>query len=1089
MNPTRIAIRRPVTMLMAVLALILTGIISYTELPVQELPNVTFPFVVVTVSYPGTTPLDMENQVTIPLENAMSGVNGISQMNGTSSQGLSRVSVQFAIGTDVNIAANDISQAVSRISGQLPSGIQTPTIFKANPNSSPIMNLTLTGSSPENLYDTATNIMQPALEQVAGVASVQVQGGLVRQVNVTVNPGKLQAYGVSLSQISQTIASQNESIPGGTTTEGNQVKSVSTDAYYQTSQDLRNLVISSRPGGMPLTLQQVADVQEGYAPVNQVTHFNGADAVGLSITAQSGANIVAVDQAVKQKLATMEHTLPAGMKTAVVNDATVFTRESIQAVEDDLVLAVLLPALVLLLFLHRIRNTLIVVLAIPTSLISTFTVMFFLGFSLDLISLLALSLLTGILVDDSIVVLENINRHLGMGKSPLQAALDGRMEIGLAAVAITMTDIVVYLPIAFTSGLIGQIFREFGLTIVAATLFSLFVSFTVTPLLASRWLKESDDEEKLAARTGGGLWQRFTSAWERNYGRLRNGYGRLIGAALRIRPLVILIGVGALALSVSFIPLGWLGTEFTPQEDNSQFSVSVNFPNGTPLQQTEQVVFTLDNEIRSMPGVLQSYVTAGARGGFFGAAGTNSGQISVDLVPVGQRAPITDYLTKVRALGQTLTRQYPGASIVTRLQSSLGPGGGGGFVQVVFQGPDINVLNQLAAQATSVIQKVPGVVDVRNEASQTVPELAVQIDRAKAAEYGVTADQIGSAVRTSVAGVTASNLRPSGSTIQTPIVLQVAGGNIMDRNQIAQIPLVTSSGSTIQLSQVAQVVPSSQPAQLSDQNRLLEVTVSANTAGAPIGQVTPEIQKAMASVQMPNGYFFTFGGAAQQQSQAFGPLFAAFGLSILFIYMLTSSLYESFLYPLAVILSLPLATVGALGALTLTGNTLNLYSFMGLIMLMGLVAKNAILLVDYTNTLRERGYARLEALREAGRTRLRPILMTTATMTFAMLPLAVKIGAGSEDRSPMATVLVGGLLTSTLLTLVFVPVVYSYLDDFGELLGRVGLMSRRQWGAAEAGALAIQAGDGDLPMGGGSENGGTDTARQDTHGTDGPERQ
>ena len=1084
MNPTRIAIRRPVTMLMAVLALILTGIISYTQLPVQELPNVTFPFVAVTVSYPGTTPLDMENQVTIPLENAMSGINGISQMNGTSSQGLSRVSVQFAVGTDVNIAANDISQAVSRISSQLPSGINTPTISKANPNSSPIMNLTLTGSSPEDLYDTATNILQPALEQVAGVASVQVQGGLVRQVNVTVNPGKLQAYGVSLSQISQTIATQNESIPGGTTTEGDQVKSVSTDAYYQTSQDLRNLVVSSRPGGMPLTLQQVADVQEGYAAVNQVTHFNGADAVGLSITAQSGANIVAVDQAVQQKLAAMRTTLPAGMTTSVVNDATVFTRESIQAVEDDLVLAVLLPALVLLLFLHRIRNTLIVVLAIPTSLISTFTVMFFMGFSLDLISLLALSLLTGILVDDSIVVLENINRHLGMGKSPLQAALDGRMEIGLAAVAITLTDVVVYAPIAFASGLIGQIFREFGLTIVAATLFSLFVSFTVTPLLASRWLKESDDEEKLAARTGGGPWQRFTSAWERNYGRLRNGYGRLIGGALRVRPLVILIGVGALALSVSFIPLGWLGTEFTPQEDNSQFSVSVNLPNGTPLQQTEQVVFSLDNELRNMPGVQQTYVTAGARGGFSGAAGTNSGQISVDLVPVGQRGPITDYLTKVRALA----RQYPQASIATRLQSSLGPGGGGGSVQVVFQGPDIDTLNQLAAQATAVIQKVPGVVDVRNEASQTVPELAVQIDRAKAAEYGVTADQIGSAVRTSVAGVTASNLRSSGSTIQTPIVLQVAGGNIMDRNQIAQIPLVTSSGSVISLSQVAQVVPSTQPAQLSDQNRLLEVTVSANTAGAPIGQVAPEIQKAMTGVQMPSGYFYALGGAAQQQSQTFGPLFAAFGLSILFIYMLTSSLYESFLYPLAVILSLPLATVGALGALTLTGNTLNLYSFMGLIMLMGLVAKNAILLVDYTNTLRERGYARLEALREAGRTRLRPILMTTATMTFAMLPLAVKIGAGSEDRSPMATVLVGGLLTSTLLTLVFVPVVYSYLDDFGELLGRVGLLSRRQWGTAEAGALAAQAGHGDLPMRGGSEDGGADPMPGDTHGDDRPER-
>jgi hydrophobic/amphiphilic exporter-1 (mainly G- bacteria), HAE1 family len=1053
-------------MLMVVLAMVLTGLISFTRLPVQQLPNVTFPFVSVSVSYPGTPPLDMENQVTIPVENAISGVAGIQQISGTSSEGLSRVTVQFSVGTDVNIAANDVSQAVSRIMGQLPSNIQPPTIFKANPNSSPIMNLALTGASPQDLYNTATNLLQPALEQVPGVASVQVQGGLVPQVNVTIRPDKLEAYGVSLSQVTQVIATQNDSIPGGSTTEGGLTRAVRTDAYYQSSQDLRNLVIASRPGGLPLTLQQVADVQEGFAPINQVTHLNGNDAVGLSITAQSGANIVAVDQSVQQKLDSMRNSLPAGMRTEIVNDQTVFTRESIRAVEDDLVLACLLPAIVLLLFLHRIRNTIIVVTAIPISLISAFTVMYFMGFSLDLISLLALSLLTGILVDDSIVVLENINRHLGMGKNPLRAAIDGRMEIGLAAVAITMTDVVVYAPVAFTGGVVGQIFYEFGITIVAATLFSLFVSFTVTPLLASRWLKEADDEESLAGRRGGGPWQRFGAAWERGYGRLRDGYGRLIGAALRFRPLVILIGIGALALSLSFIPLGWLGTEFTPQEDNSQFTVSVQLPNGTPLDQTQKILFDLENQILKMPGVLVTYTTVGARGGFAGGANTNSGQVSVDLVPVSQREPITSYLARVR----NMARQFPQASIVTRTQSSLSIGGGGGStIQVQFQGQDINVLNQLAARATTLVQGLPGVVDVRNEASETVPELSVQIDRAKAAEYGVTADQIGNTVRTAVAGSTASFLRPSGSTLQTPIVVQVSGGNTLDRTQIANLPLTTASGALLHIGQVAQVVSDTEPAQLQDQNRLLAVTVSANTAGVPLGQVTDEIKKVLDGMGMPSGYFYAFGGASQQQAQAFGPLESAFALSMVFVFMLTASLYESLLYPLAVILSLPLATVGALGALMLTGNTLNLYSFMGLIMLMGLVAKNAILLVDYTNNLRERGFARLEALREAGRTRLRPILMTTSTMTFAMLPLAVKIGAGSEDRSPMATVLVGGLITSTLLTLVFVPVVYSYLDDLSEFLARFGLLARRSWGMAEGGTMAADTGQGGISIPAGQE--------------------
>ncbi|HEX9014366.1 MAG TPA: efflux RND transporter permease subunit, partial [Chloroflexota bacterium] len=613
-------------------------------------------------------------------------------------------------------------------------------------------------------------------------------------------------------------------------------------------------------------------------------------------------------------------------------------------------------------------------------------------------------------------------------------------------------------PVAFTGGTVGQIFSEFGLTIVAATLFSLFVSFTVTPLLASRWLKSNETEEEIALRSGGGRWDRFASAWERNYNRLRDAYGRLIGRALRARPLVILIGVGALGLSVSFIFLGWLGTEFTPQEDNSQFSVSVSLPNGTPLDQTEQVVFGMDNQIRAMSGVMTTYTTAGSRGGFFGGSNTNSGQISVDLVPVGQRPAIGEYLTKVRAM----SRQYPGATINTRVESSLSIGGeGANNIQVVFQGQDIDVLNQLATQAAANIQQLPGIAEVRNQAAQTVPELSVQIDRASAAEHGVTADQVGAAVRTAIAGSTASNLRPSGSTVQTPIVVQVAGNTTMDRTQIAQLPLTTSTGSIVHVGDVARIVASSEPAQLQDQNRLLQVSVSVNVSGVSLGQATQNIRKAMDRMSLPAGYFYSFGGAAQQQSQAFGPLLAAFGLSILFVYMLTSSLYESFLYPLAVILSLPLATVGALGALTLTGNTLNLYSFMGLIMLMGLVAKNAILLVDFTNTLRRRGYARTEALREAGRTRLRPILMTTLTMVFAMLPLAVKIGAGSEDRSPMATVLVGGLITSTMLTLVFVPVVYSYLDDFGALLARAGVMSNRTWQPVEDTDGALDALDGD----------------------------
>jgi HAE1 family hydrophobic/amphiphilic exporter-1 len=452
------------------------------------------------------------------------------------------------------------------------------------------------------------------------------------------------------------------------------------------------------------------------------------------------------------------------------------------------------------------------------------------------------------------------------------------------------------------------------------------------------------------------------------------------------------------------------------------------------------IVNALDSQIRQMPGVTRTYTTAGSRGGFFGGGGTNGGRIAVDLAPVNQRPPIDDYLTKVRALG----RAYPDAVISTNVESALGIGGGSRGASIVILGPNIEVLDQIAAQVTDIARGLPGVVEVQNQATQNIPELGVQIDRAKAAELGVTAQQIGTTISTLIAGSSVSNLTPNGASVLTPIVLSVANGDTITPTRIEQLPMTTSSGAVVRLGEVAHVYATTEPAQINDQNRQLQVSVQVTTFGVPLGTVASEITQAMRQqVALPDGYSFTFGGAVQQQSQVFAPLQAAFALSILLVYMLTSALYESLLYPLAVLLSLPLAMVGALGALALTGNTLNLYSFMGMIMLVGLVAKNAILLVDFTNTLRDRGYSRTEALVEAGRTRLRPILMTTCTMVFAMLPLAIKIGTGSEERSPMATVLVGGLVTSTLLTLLFVPALYTYLDDLGKLLSRLGLMGVR----------------------------------------------
>lgn len=1048
MSVTRLALTRPVTMIMIIAALLLVGVISFRLLPVQEMPNTSNAFVAVSVQDPGATPEDVLTDVTLPLENAISGVSGIQNMTGLSSSGQSRVTLQFAIGTDVNEDANLVGEAVNRAIHQLPSGASAPTIFEANPNSFPVMNIALSGLlRQDQLYALATNVLQPGLQQVPGVAAVQVQGGLIPQVNVTVSPQRLEAYGVSLQQVAQAVGAQNVTGPGGSSTFGSQTTTVKTSAYFGSAAQLKQLVVVSRPQG-DVTLAQVADVQQGSAPATQAATVDGKTSVGLSVTAQSGANVVAVARAVRQKLTQLDASLPQGVQATILNDQSTYIHAALNAVEDDLFLAVLLAGLVLLIFLHRPRNTLIVMLAIPISMVSTFTVMHFLGFSLDLISLLALSLTTAILVDDSIVVLENINRHLAMGKNPWQAALDGRTEIGLAALTLTLTDVVVYGPVAFSSGVVGHVFFEFGLTIVAATLFSLFVSFTVTPMLAAYWLQGSG---AAAEQFGPGVWGRFSQWWEDGFDRIRQFYGRLIESALRHRLLVVLLGVAALAVSAAFVLFGWVGTEFVPQVDNSQFNVNIMLPVGTPLSTTTGVVEHLSRDVQAMPGVAAVYATSGAGGGF-GGGGENTGGLSVDLLPVGERPPLNDYLAKVRTLG----RDFPGASIITSVQNPLRIGGQRA-AGILLQGPDIQVLNQLAAEAAAALHRVPGLVGVRNEAAQTSPELAVRIRRNRAAYFGITAQTVAQAVQTAVAGSTVSELRPQGSTTETPIVVTVSGGDHLTPQELENLPIAVATGSAgsgadasaafaaagtsggqalVRLGQVATVVSTTGPAQLTDQNRQLEVTVDASTFGAPLGRVAAGIRQVMAGIALPPGYSYSFTGEIAQQQTVFPPLEAAFALSAILVYMLTAALYESLLIPLAVLFSLPLATVGAMAALALTGNTLNIYSFMGLIMLTGLVAKNSILLIDYTRTLRARGVERDEAVVESGRTRLRPILMTTAVMIFAMLPLALKIGAASEDRSPMAVVIIGGMLTSTLLTLIFVPVMYSLLDDLTAFLQR-----------------------------------------------------
>jgi hydrophobic/amphiphilic exporter-1 (mainly G- bacteria), HAE1 family len=783
MGLTRVAIYRPVAITMLFLALAAMGLVAYTRLPVERLPNISFPVVRVTIAYPGAAPEDVESLVTKPIEDAVVGVNGIDIIESTSIEGNSSVQINFVEGTDVNQAAIDVSRKVDQARRNLPTDAGDPSINKADINAFPIMNIAVYSDQLglQDLYQITTDQIQPLVQSVNGVADVNVVGGLQRQIQVRVDPIKLQTYGLSLQQVQNALANENIATPGGPVRTPTQLFNTRTQALAQTPADLSNIVVTSSGGGntggtvatvttntsnpvvgsangQPVKLGDIAQVIDTHAFQSSYQRFNGHDAVGLIITQQTGVNSIQVSDGVRKAVADLQESMGQsnGIKFQIVNDQAIFTRAAVDDVQRNLYLAVFLTATVLLLFLHTLRNTLMVLVAIPVSLVSTFFVMFVAGFNLDVMSLMALALLIGILVDDSIVVLENINRHLALGELPWEAALNGRSEIGLAAIAITFTDVVVYTPIAFMQGNIGQLFKEFGLTIVAATLFSLLVSFTLTPMLASRLLKG----ESLEHISGTNPWARFTRAWERGFERLRAGYRRLLGWSLDHRWLPVLVGFAMLGLVISFIPLHVVGTEFIPQEDDNLYNINIQMPVGTPVEATGRAMADLEAQVGAIPGV-QTLFTSVGRGGFGGQQEQN-GAIAVGLADKSQRAPLSAIISQTRRIGFTI----PDMQLRTQVPSPL-IGGGGSPIDVVITGQDFNVLNDLTNQVLAIVNNTPGAVEVRNTTLIPAPEYRAVIDRQKAGDLGVTAQTIANTLRAGVQGNTASEFRVEGQTRST----------------------------------------------------------------------------------------------------------------------------------------------------------------------------------------------------------------------------------------------------------------------------------------------------------------------------------
>ncbi|MCZ6614634.1 MAG: efflux RND transporter permease subunit, partial [Chloroflexi bacterium] len=897
----------------------------------------------------------------------------------------------------------------------------------------PILNLSLSGNATlSQLYDVANDTVAPRLRSVNGVAQVNVVGGLRSEVQILVDATKIQSFGLTLQHVKNAIGEDHLSSPGGTVYQGDTQFGLRSSALLTSVEQFEDIVISSGPSGN-VYLRDVARVEDTHAPQRTIQRFNGRSSVGLSIIQQSGANIVQTVELVEAELARLKRSVPRGMSFSVTNDRSRFTRASIEAVQTDLMIAVVICGLVLLAFLHAWRNTVIVLLSIPTSMIATFFAMYLLGFSLNNISLMALALLVGLLVDDSIVVLENIHRHRKLGEEPLLASLNGRSEIGAAAIAITLTDVVVFAPIAFIPGILGQFLREFGLTVVIATLFSLFISFTLVPMLTAHWLKPEkvDQINRGSRRKLTAPFRQFGPSWDAGLERLQVFYQHVLSWSLAHRPVVVLIGLGSLGAALAFIPLHLVGTEYAPIEDDGQFNMRVRMPPGISLLGTDEAMAQLENQLMDLPEVEGVFSSVGGRR-------PDAGRISVQLIDKRDRQRSSlEVVEEARQIG----RSIPGMIATGNVSRSIG--GSRSPINIRILGDDLTTLDQIASQVLDIVRATPGTVDVSLQELSGVPEVVAEADRARMAPLGITPADLARDLRTAVTGTVVGRLERPGERF-SDLRVKLDGAETMSPAELGSLPIFApATDSMVRLDQVATLRLSTGPSQINRAGQRRRLTVVGDVDGRPLGDVARDIRAEFRELELPPGYRVVFVGQVNRMQRAFKALLLSLAVSALLVYMLLAALYEDLLRPLAIMFSIPLALIGAFLGLWISGSTFNLFSMLGMILLMALVAKNAILLVDFTDTLRKRGVDRTQAIVEAGATRLRPILMTTFTLVFAMIPLSLNLAPGSEARSPIAVVIIGGVISSMLLTLVVVPVVYTLLDDILILARRLPDLSRR----------------------------------------------
>jgi len=1014
----RLAVRRPVLTSMIVVALVFLGGFSYLSLGVDLLPGVEFPFVTVTTVYPGAGPEEVETQVTERVEDAISQIANVKSLISFSQDNVSTVVVEFELGVDPDLAAIDVKDKVDAIRRLLPSDAEVPTILKFDINAMPIMDVTVSGPQAlEALTDYADDVVRERLSRVDGVAQVTLVGGRTREVEVLVHPDRLRAYGLSIMDVAGLVGGENLSVPAGRVTGTTQEVSVRVVGEYESVRQLLDLPVSLPRGGR-IRLADVATVREGFADTREIARYNGQPTVSLSIQKQSGGNTVATADGILEALDELRAQLPAGVSLDVAHDASAFIRDAIRDILNSMLIGILLTTIVLFLFVHSWRGTVVAVVAMLATVVATFLALEQAGFTINVMTLMALGITVGILVTNTIVVLENVYRYLDLGHEPIEAAERGTAEVGVAVAASALTNVVVFTPIAFMKGIIGQFFFAFGLTVVYATVMSLLISFTAAPMLASRLLRKNETKREEAG-TLGGLW-RAVDGW---YGGLERQYRADLEWALGGRghgwAVIGATGIAvALALTVQVL---FVGGEFMPRQDEGYARVTIELPPGTPVARTAAVAARAESLLTGIPEVhaMLTQIGGGAGGFTLVGAGVNVAQIQVQLE---SELPTEAIIPRLREQMAVL----PDADVTVALSESMG--GGEAPFQVLVKGPEQARLEALAREATSVVTAVPGLVEVRNTIEDPRPEIEFRPNREVMREYGLTVAQVGGALRAFIEGVVPGVYREAGDEHDIRVRLVEDARDRAD--ELAALQVRTPMG-MVPVGVLGRLEESEGETTIQRDDKQRTVRVDAYLAGGNLTEAARLTAAGLDSLGFPPGYSYEITGEFEAYQESFAEMGKALLLAVVLTYVLLAMLLESYVHPMTIMMTVPLGGVGVALALFLTGTSINIFSMMAVIMLVGIVVNNAILILDYAQQLRAQGKGAVDALLEAAPTRLRPIIMTNTAIAIALLPQAMGSGPGSFYRIPMAVVTIGGVLVSAVFTLLLIPVLYVKFDRIG----------------------------------------------------------